>query len=355
MRSLFVSVIGQDDNIGDSVLRRAMIDALRRDDIQMHLLVGHASEGYISGLRVRPRDVIYRDRNAWLKSMKVRRGRGRTSFLANAGEIVRLRGPLHLGQDQLYALAAVRSHHGALLQAGAGIRNLESPRKLAQWSALRFFDHVAWRDASSRDFAGVGIVIPDWGFLSDDPLSDERALDPEGTSRDVLAVTLRGDRIAASGEWIDAVRRFADRHCLRIETFVQVARDQEMSERLAHRLDAVEACSWTTEDHAVQEHEVRQVFRRSAAVISDRLHALVIGATEGAYPLGVPTGDPGKLIRTLEPAKFTNFIDSPSALSEREDQLTLPALLEETPRRVHEARVTLSTLASDFVRAVRAR
>lgn len=308
MKALFISVVGQDDNIGDSLLRRAMLDALRSEEIQFHLLVGRASDGYLNGLGLRPNDVMYRDRDAWIASMRLDRGRGASSFLANAGEVVRMRGPLHLGRDQLPTLLKLRQRGGLLLQTGAGIRDTGHRPRLAKWSVLRLFNTVTWRDSESCHYAGVGRVTPDWGFISSDPITTE-----VGTTelpRKVLAVSLRGDRPAPDDEWYDAVRATAEALGADIVPFAQVARDDERTRALASTFGATDAVLWESNDHASQEHVVRTLMRRSIGVVSDRLHALIVGATEGAYPLGLPAGNPEKLLRTLAPAGFSVFLSS---------------------------------------------
>jgi hypothetical protein len=50
--------------------------------------------------------------------------------------------------------------------------------------------------------------------------------------------------------------------------------------------------------HDVLDEYVRAVYRRSLVVVSDRAHGLIIGATEGAYPIGSGS-DPHKISRLL--------------------------------------------------------
>ena len=51
--------------------------------------------------------------------------------------------------------------------------------------------------------------------------------------------------------------------------------------------------------HREQEALVRGCYERSLAVVSDRIHALIIGLTEGAVPIGFTTGPAEKVSRTL--------------------------------------------------------
>lgn len=345
MQSIFVSVVGQDDNIGDSVLRRAMLTALRSPELQFHILVGPASDGYLAGLGIDPSDVTYRDRAQWISSMSVKRGNGRTSFLANAGELVTMRGPLHFGRDLIPTLLQVRRRGGKLVQIGTGIRDVSRRRQAAKWSVLRRFDLVAWRDQPSRDYASIGRVIPDWGFLSRDPLNE--AFENRESQRRYLAVSLRGDRPFPSQQWCTAVQRLADHLDLEIVTFAQVKRDDERARDIAKHLSGRVAVAWSTDDHPTQEHAVRSLFRESGAVVSDRLHALIIGATEGAYPLGLPPRKPEKLIRTLAPVGFESFLSSSEEVERRLGTLETSRMQEDLYVQMIQAEAALTEVVGD--------
>lgn len=337
MKSLFVSVVGQDDNIGDSALRRGMLDSIRDEGIQYHVFIGNASPEYVSGLHLAASDVIYREREEWLESMRVPRGRGVTSFLANAGEIVRLSGPRYFGGRQLMSLARVRRTGGALVQTGAGIRNL-SPQRLAKWSALRQFDIVTWRDPESQKYSGTGVVSPDWGFAT---LGSHR-LD-ETPLRDTLAVSIRGDGPAPDAGWLAAVETLARGLGAKIVVVVQVKRDGARARRLAHEFRA-ELLGWDDQGHHEQETRVREVYRRSIAVVSDRLHGLILGATEGAYPIGLPPRHSSKIERTLAPLSFGRYLpDGQSAGTLA--SLEAAELTTEVQRAVASARAELAVLA----------
>jgi beta-1,4-mannosyltransferase len=84
---------------------------------------------------------------------------------------------------------------------------------------------------------------------------------------------------------MDAVEGCAARLDAEIVVVTQVARDVERCQELAERWGARHV-AWVSDDHLQQELAVRAVYRRALAVISDRLHVLILGATEGAVPLG---------------------------------------------------------------------
>jgi hypothetical protein len=92
----------------------------------------------------------------------------------------------------------------------------------------------------------------------------------------------------------------------------------------------------------------RDIYGKSLAVISDRAHGLIIGATEGAYPLG-SAADPEKIRRLLDSAglgeltgRYDEFdrlgpqvVDRRSSLVSGID--TARATLKDLQERIHKA------------------
>jgi hypothetical protein len=62
------------------------------------------------------------------------------------------------------------------------------------------------------------------------------------------------------------------------------------------------------------------MFRECAVVASDRLHALVVGATEGAIPLGISNWTTEKVVRTLSPAGFSLPIEATDPINRHLDE-----------------------------------
>jgi hypothetical protein len=147
---------------------------------------------------------------------------------------------------------------------------------------------------------GYGGVRPDWAFMLGQPtawLCSER----RAAGRELLAVSMRGDRQVPSASWLAAVRAQAARHELRIVVVAQVRIDRDRSSLLAEWLGG-ECVGWTDDDHVKREEDVRAIYRRSRYIVSDRLHALIIGMTEGALPVGYTVESNEKVERTMEAA-----------------------------------------------------
>lgn len=309
---VFVSAVGQHDNIGDTVLRRAYLDVVRPLG-RLHVFVGDKSDGYVGGLGLSPDDVVHRVPASWRRC--VRDGLLAGSLYGFDSGETEVRRPYARRYARLAPLLAVnRARGGAAVQVGNGVRASE-PWRVPISGVLRLCDVVAWRDAWSRDLMGVGTVAPDWGFA----LGPDAGTLRSGTDRPLLAVSVRqgtGDvrREPPDAAWSARVRALADGLGLTPVVVTQVGRDGPLGDRLARELGA-EHVGWADEDHARQEARLRDVYRSCSHVLSDRLHVVVVAATEGAVPVGLtapgpaagsaPGAAPDKVERTLTAAGIT--------------------------------------------------
>lgn len=306
---IFVNPSGQRDNLGDSVLRRAYLDALRRHG-ELHVYVG-TDAGYISGLGVNASDIRYASKRDWLRTGLASR-RHRTVFAFNAGEYVLDRRFLVNSLWHSAFVAVSRLSGGGSVALGIALR-AGQPGWARQY--LRGMLHplraVTWRDPDSKRAIGTGSVVPDWAFA----LGTDAALLREDGSRDVIAVALRGDRPFPGEAWLQVVRTLAEQHGAEVVVVNQMQADAERCAELAAGLGG-RVLDWSDASHAEHEEVVRALYRRSIAVVSDRIHALILGLTEGAVPVGFTTGDPEKVRRT-----FAALTDVPIAFAERDVDL----------------------------------
>jgi hypothetical protein len=299
--NVFLSVAGQNDNLGDSVLRRGFLDSFRAPSVeQMHVLVGGNDGGYLSAVGLTGTEVLHRTRASWERSLDRSILRNRTHQGFNAGEVQITSAKAHLGWRTLSRLTVARLRSGSGIHVGVGIRAPGSGSTRAVRAALRACTTVSWRDEKSRATIGVGSVHPDWAF--GEPARGVMA------PRERVVVTLRDDREFPSPDWIGLVSRYADSVECGITVFSQVVRDNERATELAARFGSgTEALTWNGGTHADWEVVARDLYARAHSVVSDRLHALVIGLTEGAVPIGMTMGSAEKLQRTLAPAGLGEF------------------------------------------------
>ncbi|PSR41894.1 hypothetical protein C7T36_06535 [Rhodococcus sp. AD45-ID] len=221
------------------------------------------------------------------------------------------------------------------------------PRDIAARSVLRMCTLVTWRDGPSRDWSGFGHVLPDWAFaIASQRESAGGSVAPP--PRTLLAISMRGDRDFPSRDWFDAVRAILDENNLTPVLVTQVVRDGARSQEIARELGSgTTVFGWTGDtSHAAHESQVRDIYLRSSAVVSDRLHALVLGATEGAVPLPLTVGSSEKLQRTLAVVGLDEFcIEQDEIQKHSVNEAARNALARGTQFQVTKAREQLTDLS----------
>lgn len=309
MTPVYVTATGQTDNLGDSLLRRGYLQALRAKG-RLHVNLAGSNSDYISGLDLRPDDMVYDSARAWEVKLLRDLVRGRRPVLAlNAGEARITATHAYLGLRMAILASLVRAAKGDFVQAGLGVR--EAPdvmhKGAISW-ALRRASVVTWRDPVSRTAVGIGSVQPDWAFALE-PLSAP-------AHRDLISISMRGDRPMPGEHWFRIVRTTAEQSQARIVLVSQVRRDDERLSEIARRLGGdVDVVRWPAQqNHADRLDLVSEYYSRSHAVISDRLHALILGAIHGAVPVGLASGSAEKLRRTLSPAGLDRWCFDSSEL-----------------------------------------
>jgi hypothetical protein len=227
---------------------------------------------------------------------------------------------------------------GVVIAAGVGLKDPALAATVQFDRALREASVMSWRDHASRDAAGFGDVAPDWAFT----LGSESSTWSGREARRFVAVTLRFDRPWPEERWFNAVRALASRHDATIVTVAQVARDAPLAVRLAEALGGIYLVARSTCHDDLDTH-VRSVYAQSLAVVSDRAHALIMGATEGAYPLGT-AADPQKIKRLLDTAGVGALTGHHDGFAER--AAGVEAQLPGLPAAIGQARGQLSDLTA---------
>lgn len=289
MDRIFYWCRGQDDNIGDVVLRRNLLNRLRHLG-ELHVYIGPASEGFTEALELGDEAVRYRSKRQWIAAIARRSRRAAIVFDPGEYRLDKQARTAHAALVPLQLLVKVRG--GASVRSGIAVNTDWSPVPYAaQLFALsnRLSDVVTWRDLETpRQFSG-GVLGCDWAFDSYDP--DVWS----GGSRSNLAIACRGDRPLWNRRIIDGVSKFCSESGLDPVVYVQVRRDNGIAASLASALDC-KLVDWPVEvPHKAQEVVVREVLRRSVGVVSDRLHSLIMGINEGCVPVGISQFDDLKL------------------------------------------------------------
>lgn len=282
--STFLWLTGHVRNVGDSMLRRPLAD-LYRDVGRIRVWSGAPRSGYAAGLRISDSESAPSFR-AWAWEFTMAALKGRPTFVFNAGEF---------GVTKAYffgllmlapALMLAHAKGSRIVWVGAGVK---ARRRFFMWpfdALARASSDLRWRDVTSTALMGRGRTMPDWGFgigPGGQTAPALREADPD--SRRKIAISLRGDRVEPSEEWLEAVERLARRLSREIVCVVQVQDDEALMRRVADRLGA-DLVGWGDGDHWSQERRARNAYSQSVLVLSDRLHGLIMAATEGAIPLG---------------------------------------------------------------------
>lgn len=166
--------------------------------------------------------------------------------------------------------------------------------------------------------------------------------------RVTLGLSLRGDRAYPTAAWLASVREAAQRLGLEIVALAQVERDSLYAQRLASDLGG-RAVVFDGRSHREQELVVRTEYGRMRVLLSDRLHSLLIAATEGAVPLGWCEAATTKIARHFEPLGMPWVAVTPGheadALAQL-DQQTLDTLEEQGRKRTAAARTLVEEVAA---------
>lgn len=328
-------VSGQDDNLGDSALRRAYLEALAGPNRRFHLVGRVQSSDYRTGFVLSGDDIWYATREQWLASQDFRVP---PVHVFNAGEIDLTGQAVYPTPRRSKELAAVQSAGGVLIAAGIGVKDARTARNVDFSESLRAADVVSWRDDGSQQAAGFGEVNPDWAFALGSTTAEWSPVE----SREFIAVTMRFDRPYPSSDWMAAVRELARTTSTRIVTTAQVGRDAPRAVRLAVDLGA-EYCGASSFAHDVLNDHVRALYRRSLAAISDRAHGLIIGATEGALPIGSGS-EPQKIRRLLDTVQLGTLVGHQDSLREYVEQV--PVHIDGLAPAIDDARNRLSQLTT---------
>jgi hypothetical protein len=63
---VFIPVVGQVINIGDTLHRKILISWLRKESLQLHIYVGNSPQSFLDALELKEQDIIYKSLSKWL-------------------------------------------------------------------------------------------------------------------------------------------------------------------------------------------------------------------------------------------------------------------------------------------------
>lgn len=278
MIRVFVPIVGQDTNIGDAMHRRRLLNMFNGKDVERYIYIGKAHHDFIEASGVTEDDACFSSSWRWIIALLGGPLKD-TVFLFNSGEMTFSARRLLIELMMFPLLFLLRSVGGKVLRIGVAAHHLPVRNRWLWQYILRRSTCVIWRTQESRDFFQCGEVAPDLAF----GLSEER-VELLQSHRDILAVSMRFDRPAPSEDWIESVKQFAEKNDLKICVVTQVRMDSFSGRGLAESLSG-SFIDWKPGvSHLEQEALLAEVYKRTVIIISDRLHALVGAANQGAIP-----------------------------------------------------------------------
>ncbi|MCS5723245.1 hypothetical protein N1028_18540 [Herbiconiux sp. CPCC 203407] len=278
-RQLFIVLTGVSGNLGDAVIRRRILNWVRGTG-EVHAYLGRTTPGWVEQIALTPDEHSYdaQSRKAWLKKLVF--GRGPRAWIFDPGEVPL--GRAHLKSELVFLVIAalVRIRGGKIIRPPRAVGEYDRlVGALYRWSA-RLSQEVLWRDKASLALMKVGKLVPDTAF------SEPRVAGEPFAERKIIIVSLRGKRPYPDAAWFDAVRAVAAETGFRVNVVSQVDEDETRSAEIAAQLgeEIADYLPWGTRSDAEQEQYVRDLYQRTALVISDRLHVLILAALAGAIP-----------------------------------------------------------------------
>ncbi|WP_300644673.1 hypothetical protein [Nocardioides sp.] len=357
MSEIYYLCRGQDDNIGDVVLRRVLA-RWSAECGRIHVFMGAASETFVaSTLASVGGDVkVYTSKRKWMIGLFRDTLRGRGVLVFNPGEQrLEMRTAFSLVPLlTIQALARLKGGRPALrvgvcLKRTVGLGSRLSETLVRQ--SVRMSAVNAWRDTETT------VRFP--GRPSCDLAFAEGLQEREvsiARKRQILAVSLRPDRPLDLAFAADVISSFAHAHQLVVVFVVQVRRDADLARRMSKLVPESRVLDWPRQvGHGEQEAAVRALYRESRYVVSDRIHALIVAVTEGSIPIGFASASDSKTRTHLSAAGMLHPEWSREEAN-AEDLTEFAAFASETPAwgdPLRAARAELAVVHEKFVEAAR--
>lgn len=290
--SVFCTIAAQHDNLGDIVIRQRMLDLITSSDAHVHISVGKMPRQYIDAFDLPENSTTYPSTVRFIRSFLTSALRARTSVVFPPGPY-----PLSSWRSAGRGLLAVamslvaRSTGGASVTVGKSVRGNHRGARAVEKLLIRISNVYIARDLLSAAAIGSPVpAAPDLALLAKPSDSD---------TPKILALSFRSDRPLALDflrpviEWARS-REF-------VPVFVtQVARDEARHAEQARAL-GVDHLAWGTKSHREQLSAITTLYAETSIVVTDRLHAALLGVLGGAVPVAVRQGtSPSKIADALD-------------------------------------------------------
>ncbi|TDL46288.1 polysaccharide pyruvyl transferase family protein [Microbacterium oleivorans] len=308
-RQVFCTIAAQHDNLGDIVIRQRMLELVDPEICDLRISVGAMPPAYIDAFDLPAHARLYRSGLAFGASFVWSSVAGRSALLLPPGPY-----PLTSARAALRSWASVimsalaRAGGGASVTVGKSVRGAHRGAISAERALVRISRLYVSRDRLSAQTLGIPVdALPDLALL---------APARSASFKNVVAISLRYDKPVGE-DLLRSVVAWSRAQGL-VPTFVtQVRRDEKQHADLAERLGA-EHLSWGDRSHREQMESIEELYSRSSLVVTDRLHAALLGVIGGAVPLALRGKD--------EPSKIVDAFDGvlPVVTLDRNGEHRLP-------------------------------
>lgn len=299
-RTAFLSIAAAEMNLGDIFIRRAITRLIAESGHEAVIYTGSMGRSYVEAFEL-PGSWVVTDSPRRFLPLLLRACLRRRALVVMAPAPASLDvSPVglvkKLGVAGLLTLARLSGNRVAVMGRalrGRGRIALAAERAIARASSVCLV-----RDPITADLIGEAAQFrPDIGFAS---TAVRTATQPaEDPDRATIALSFRFDHRPDT----EAVRKFvaqAQTQGFDCVLVTQVRQDRDLHEVLAEEC-GIPHVDWPAQrGHLEQESAVIEAYSRSRAVVSNRLHALVIGGRCGAVPVIADRAADTKLHPTLD-------------------------------------------------------
>jgi hypothetical protein len=332
-REVFASLVAQHQNLGDVALRKQMVSVTQCLG-RLNLLAPNCPSDYLESLDLPWDCLLITSRMKWSGRLIYQSLRGASTLVYSPGPQLLEDRPRVIASElmRIAVTSLLRLLGTKVIRLGRSFES-DGPVMLALVRLhTRLLTLAINRD--SRLDLGLGncYVLPDLVLGGGD-------CEPSFSGKH-LAVSLRYDRQVDIELFARELRLFARRVNLAPVVVSQVTFDVPRNQELADRLGVRHVGATGAVRHRMD--AVSDVYRDSQVVLSDRLHALIMGLTHGAVPWMLDTGHPHKLQRALHEIGLDVSIYLPSTVGSAEIPAGYGRL--EAEQSMSKARVRLGQL-----------
>lgn len=276
---IFLPLVGQFTNIGDTMHRRVLINFLK-DQCELNLYIGKANKSFLAGLELGDNCKTYKNFFSWYLSAII--NAKKSHFIYNSGEITG--GKIRFLKEVILMplLSWYRFLNRNVLKVGVDIQKLHGFHGFLYLLSNYFTSYTFYRTNESFQSFGNGEVIPDLAFYKYDEFVN--------LEKKYIIISLRDDAYERINNFAEAVIDYSMKNDLEIVVVAQVIMDNNSCVELgnlfkSHGCDCI-IVKWEVDvSHISQEKKLEYYYGHGSIIVSDRLHVLISACNVGCKPV----------------------------------------------------------------------